>query len=120
MVDDDEAVRGSMERVLRSAGYRVVLYSDGADLIVSLRSASPACVLLDLEMPWATGLDVLSHLARQRVRIPAIIVTGRDTQYTRRRAAIGGAAAYFTKPIDPSVLLTAIEAVIRKTGGEDS
>ena len=116
VVDDEEAVRRSMERVLRAAGYGVASFAGGAELIESLPSVRPSCVLLDLEMPGLSGLDVLSHLAKQPAAVPVIIVTGRDTPQTRQRAAVGGAATYFTKPVDTSALLEAIEAVIKNTG----
>jgi two-component system response regulator FixJ len=116
VVDDDEAVRRSMERVLRAAGYEVTAFAGGAAFLDSLRAAPPACVLLDLEMPPPAGLDVLFHLARQPARVPAIIVTGRDTPQSRRLATVGGAAAYFTKPVDVSSLLAAVKAAIGDPG----
>ena len=117
VVDDEPALRWSLERVLRAAGYGVRTFADGADFVDSLRSASPACVLLDLEMPGMGGLEVLSHLARQPIRVPAIVVTGRDTQQSRRRAAELG-AAFVTKPVDVADLLAAIAAAIGGAGGE--
>ena len=112
VVDDEEAVRRSMERVLRAAGYGVTTFADGADFVESLRSERPACVLLDLVMPRMGGRDVLCHLAGQAVRVPAIVVTGRHAQQARRLATLGAATAYFTKPVDAAALLAEIDATI--------
>jgi len=112
VVDDEDAVRRSTRRLLRAAGYGVTTFAGGAEFVEAFQSARPACVLLDLEMPGMNGLEVLSSLARQPVRVPVIIVTGRDTQESRRLAAGFDVAAYLEKPADASTLLAAIGAAI--------
>jgi FixJ family two-component response regulator len=114
VVDDEECVRRSIERLLRSVGYAVSAFAEGAAFVASLESGRPACVVLDLEMPPGMGgLEVLSHLARRPKRVPAIILTGRGTDLSRERATAGGAAAYFTKPFDAALLLAAVDAAIK-------
>jgi two-component system response regulator FixJ len=113
VVDDEEPVRRSVERLLRGAGYDVATFGSGAELLNWLNGARPACVLVDLHMPGMGGMEVLSHLARQPVPIPAIVVSGRASSPDRQMAADLGAVAFFAKPFDPSKLLDAAASVVK-------
>jgi two-component system response regulator FixJ len=112
VVDDEEPVRRSMERMLRAAGYDVRPFPGGAEFLDSLSRERPACVLLDQAMPGLSGRDVLASLSRLPAPVPAIVVSGHDTPGHRRSAAALGAAAFFAKPYDPNALLAAIAAVV--------
>jgi two-component system response regulator FixJ len=111
-VDDEQEVRRSMERLLRSAGYAVAVFATGGEFLESLATQRPACVLVDGELPDMYGWDVLDGLARLAPGVPAIVVTGHDTPVYRGAAAAHGAAAFFPKPYDPAALLAAIETAI--------
>ena len=112
VVDDEAALRRSMERLLRSAGYGVALFAGGAEFFDSLERERPACVLVDGNMPGMDGREVLSRMSRLAVRMPVIVVSGRDSEEDRRAAADLGAVAFFAKPYDPDALLRAIAAVV--------
>ena len=115
VVDDEEPVRRSMERLLRAAGYRVALFAGGLEFLDSLEREHPACVLLDGSMPGLDGRAVLSRLARRVPRVPAIVVSGHSSAEDRRAAAALGAVAFFAKPYDPEALLKAIAAAVTAT-----
>ncbi|MEW6037638.1 MAG: response regulator [Pseudomonadota bacterium] len=114
IVDDEEAVCKALRRLMRSAGYVVETYNSGADFLESLDSDLPLCVILDLHMPGTTGFDVLDRLASEGMRIPAIVVTGHDSEDAQSRVLATG-AAYLRKPVDDRSLLDAITSLQRRT-----
>jgi two-component system, LuxR family, response regulator FixJ len=113
IVDDEECVRRSMERLLRMSGYDVASFAGGAEFLDWLKGARPACVLVDRNMPGMDGREVLSRLP---AGIPAILVSGHATAADRDVAGRCGAVAFFEKPFDPAQLLTTIAAVIAAPG----
>jgi FixJ family two-component response regulator len=75
-----------------------------------LPSGIPECLIVDLQMPEMTGLDLQYHLARSGIRIPTIIITAHDEVSSRRRCESAGAFAYLLKPLHGSTLIAAIDA----------
>jgi len=112
VVDDEEAVRKALQRLLRSVGMAVETFPSGAEFLDAMRTREPDCVVLDLHMPGVNGFDVQARLAESGKRVPVVVITGHDTVETQARVMIGGAAAYLLKPIDEQVLLDAIAAAI--------
>ena len=76
VVDDDAAVRRSLERLLDTAGFRVVSYDSSSAFLEAARGLSAGCVLLDIQMPGVDGLEVQARLNRLGVRLPVIVMTG--------------------------------------------
>ena len=114
MVDDEEAVRRALRRLLNSAGYEVDVYENGNDLLESLGKKRPACVVLDLHMPRIDGFAVLDALLGQTPRVPVLVMTGHDSLDARKRVGVMGVAGYFRKPVDGQLLINAIQdAVVR-------
>jgi FixJ family two-component response regulator len=108
IVDDDPAVGKGLERLMRAAGLRPVVFSSGEDLLAVLRDDRPCCVLLDITMPGLSGLDVLG---RAEPDLPVIAISARDDEHTRRRARQLGACFFLRKPVDEQALLDVIEWV---------
>ena len=116
IVDDDPAVRRSLERLLYSAGYAHVAYQSAREFL-EVASAIPAgCVLLDIKMPDIDGLEVLARLNRLRIALPVIVITGHGDIPTAVRAMKEGAADFIEKPFDDERLLAAIESVFGVSG----
>ena len=113
VVDDEESIRRALERLLRSAGFAVETFASGADFLRSVLDHCPACVVLDLHMPDLSGLDVQLFLARDRVPVPVIMVTGHETPEARARLMARGATACLRKPVDDKLLFAAIDEAIR-------
>jgi FixJ family two-component response regulator len=109
VVDDEEAVRRALRRLLNSAGYDVDVYENGDDLLGSLGKRRPACVVLDLHMPRIDGFAVLSALSREKQKVPVLVMTGHDTPEARKRVTEVGVAGYFRKPVDGQQLINAIQ-----------
>ena len=114
VVDDDEAVRNSLEALLQSAGLRVVLYGSGLEFLEGYETCGQGCVLLDLEMPALSGLAVLEVLAAERRAIPAIVMTGHACAATQRRAMEAGALTVLKKPLHAQSLLDTIRTALRR------
>jgi FixJ family two-component response regulator len=118
VVDDEEAVRMALRRLLRSANLNVETFSSGAEFLESVKGHQPDCVVLDLHMPQVGGFAVQARLAEAGLRLPTVVITGHDSDETRERALAGGAAAYLRKPVDDQALLDAITEAVRSAGGQ--
>jgi FixJ family two-component response regulator len=112
IVDDEEAVRKALMRLMRSAGLEAVMFSSGAEFLESLVTRRPDCVVLDLHMPGMSGFEVQARLAESGDALPVIIITAHDSTEARERALAAHARAYFRKPLDDRALLDAIAAAV--------
>jgi FixJ family two-component response regulator len=120
VVDDEEAVRIALRRLLRSASISAETFSSGAEFFESMKEHQPDCVVLDLHMPQVDGFAVQARLAETGSRVPVIIITGHDSTESRERALAGGAAAYLRKPVDDQALLGAIQQAVTQTAAKAS
>ena len=121
IVDDDDSVRRSLSRLLRSAGYDVRAFSTIGELLASEQLHRASCVIADVRMPGGSGLELPDKLRARGVSIPVLIVTAHDTEEMRTEARRAGVSAYFRKPVDDQALIDAIEwAVSRKTAVRDN
>jgi two-component system response regulator FixJ len=112
VVDDDSAIRRSLERLLDAADFRVTSYA-APRLFLDAAAGLPAgCVLLDLRMPDMNGLEVLSELARINRELPVIMMTGQGDVSSAVRAMKAGAADFLEKPFGDEILLSAIEGAL--------
>jgi FixJ family two-component response regulator len=111
-VDDDLSVRKALERLLRAAGFDVVIFASAHELFYFLETHHIGCLVLDLHMPGMNGLEVQRRLSQCGYRVPVIVVTGHDEPQSRSQCLSAGAAAYFAKPLDDKALLGAIEAAM--------
>jgi two-component system, LuxR family, response regulator FixJ len=116
VVDDDAAVRRSLERLLDAAGFHVVSYQSPTAFLNSGSGLSAGCVLLDIRMPGVDGLEVQSRLNRLRVNLPVIVMTGHGDVPSAVRAMKAGAVDFLEKPFDDETLLNAIGGAFAKAG----
>jgi FixJ family two-component response regulator len=119
VVDDEESVGKALNRLLRSAGLNAKTFTSGAEFLKSLRTQTPDCVVLDLQMPKVDGFEVQSQLAQTGLRAPVVVITGCDAPESRERATQGGMAAYLHKPVDGQVLLDAIAIAMAIAGADE-
>jgi len=112
IVDDDEAVRDSLQAMLESEGMDVEAYADGGEFLEVLDPEKIGCLLLDLNMPKVSGQDVLEDLARRGMEIPVIVITGVSDERLRSRALAAGAKTLLEKPLEHGQLLDTINQVI--------
>ena len=112
VVDDEESVRKSLRRLLVASELDATVYASGQEFLDSLGARQPDCLVLDLQMPGLTGLEVQRALAGARVRFPTIIITAHDEPETRARCLAAGAVAYLCKPLHDELLLDAITTAV--------
>lgn len=112
VIDDEDAVRTALRRLLQSAGMEVETFSGGGEFLTSLDTHLPDCAVLDLQMPDVTGADVLARLATMRANVPVVVITGQDSSDAENQARRGGAFAFLRKPVMDHVLLGAISDAI--------
>jgi FixJ family two-component response regulator len=115
IVDDDESVCRALRRLLVASGLKARTFPSGEAFLQSLVSERPDCVVLDLQMPGLSGMDVLKELARTGADLPVIVITGYDEPRMRLRCLKAGALAYLPKPLDDVALLQAISNSIHRS-----
>lgn len=108
VIDDDESVRKSFQRLLRSANLEVETFSSVEEFFSGQRQGDNACIIVDLRMPGSTGFDLQRELRSRGIRMPVIVISASDDVQTREQARRLGAAAFFRKPVDDQALLDAI------------
>jgi two-component system, LuxR family, response regulator FixJ len=116
VVDDDAAVRRSLERLLEAAGFHVVSYQSPTAFLNAASGLTAGCVLLDIRMPGVDGLEVQARLNRLRVNLPVIGMTGHGDVPSAVRAMKAGAVDFLEKPFDDETLLNAIGGAFAKAG----
>jgi two-component system, LuxR family, response regulator FixJ len=112
VVDDDAAVRLSLERLLGSMGFATVSYTTAIAFLLEAQHLLGGCVLLDVKMPGISGLEVLARLRAIGFVPPIIVITGQGDIQTAVLAMKAGAFDFLEKPYEDEVLLAAIEAAL--------
>jgi FixJ family two-component response regulator len=109
VVDDDPVVREALSTLLRATGKNVRLFACGADFLAVERDDTPACLILDLEMPDMNGLDVQRMVS---ATIPIVFISSRCDVESTVKAMKGGASDFLTKPVHGARLLAAVEEAL--------
>jgi two-component system response regulator MprA len=118
IVDDEPAVRESVERVLRVEGFTVELAVDGRDAMRRVAQTRPDAVLLDVLMPGLDGIEVCRRLRDTGDRTPVLMLTARDGVSDRVAGLEAGADDYLPKPFALDELLARLRALLRRSGWE--
>jgi two-component system response regulator FixJ len=112
VVDDDDAVRQSLEFLLRSAKFNVKVYDSAVTFLQSLPTLEPGCVVTDVRMPEMSGIDLLRRLKDLHIDLPVIVITGHGDVPLAVEAMKAGAADFIEKPFDDQVLLDALHTAL--------
>ncbi len=109
VIEDDVSVRESLANLFRSIGLDVQLFSSGPEFLAAGRPDSPTCLVLDVRLPDASGLDVQRELAAADIRVPIIFITGHGDIHMSVQAMKGGAIEFLTKPFREQDLIDAVQ-----------
>jgi FixJ family two-component response regulator len=112
IVDDDDSLRGAMERLLNAAGRAVRTYASAGEFLLDPPADAPGCLLLDVHLPGPSGLDLQEALQRHRIALPVIFLTGHGDLQTGVRAMKAGAVDFLTKPVERDVLFGAVDRAL--------
>jgi FixJ family two-component response regulator len=116
IVDDDESVCRAMKRLVRSLGMEANAFASGREfieLIETMPSFQPDCVILDVQMPEMNGLEVQERLASSGNRLPVIFITAHDEAGVRDRALAAGAVAFLRKPFNDELFITTLRLALK-------
>lgn len=113
VVDDDDSVGRAIKRLLHSAGIGADTFSSGddfLDMLSSMPSYRPGCVILDIQMPGMNGLETQRRLGGSGM--PVILITAYDDVGVRAQALASGAVAYLRKPFNDSILIKTVQTAL--------
>jgi FixJ family two-component response regulator len=113
IVDDDASVRRSLDRLIRSFGYRTQVFGSADEFLASTAPDRAACLLLDVRMPGTDGLTLQRRLVERGTRIPVVFITALATGEEERRAWSAGAVSFLRKPLDQATLRHALDQSFR-------
>ena len=114
VVDDDEAVRKAVSRLLRSAGIAAVVFASPREFLAQYNPATPGCLVLDMAMPDLDGLQLQTALTEKGCILPIIFLTGHGDVSKSVQAMKQGAFDFLSKPVKDKDLLTAVRAAIER------
>jgi FixJ family two-component response regulator len=112
IVDDDKSVRDSISSLLRSAGYKTMVFESAEAFLDADGAVEPDCLVLDVRMPGLSGLQLQSQLRDMGRQTPVIFVSAHNDSQVQTTAFHQGAAAFLGKPFSDEVLLGAIHSAI--------
>jgi len=114
IVDDDPSVREGLSRLMRSVGLRVETFASAKELLDRSRTEPPSCLVLDLELPGLSGLDLQKRMAEVELEIPIVFLTGHGDIPASVQAMKAGAVEFLSKPVEEQALLKAVREAIER------
>ena len=114
IVDDDPSVRQGLARLIRSLGWRAEAFASAQEFLDRPYAEAPSCLVLDLQLPDLSGLDLQKRLAEIGLETPIVFLTGHGDIPATVQAMKAGAIEFLTKPVDEEDLLRAIQEAIER------
>jgi FixJ family two-component response regulator len=112
VVDDDQAMRHSLQWLIESVGLRVRTFGSAEEFLQTYYPGQAGCLLLDVRMPGMSGLDLQAYLARREISLPVIVITGHGDVPMAVKAMQSGARDFIEKPFKDDDLLASIRAAL--------
>jgi FixJ family two-component response regulator len=113
IVDDDDAVRNSLDDLIRSIGFQTQGFPSAEAFLSSHQARDTTCLILDVRMPGMNGLDLQRQMVAADWRIPIIFITSHADDGARARALEAGAVDFLYKPFREEELVNAIDAALK-------
>jgi FixJ family two-component response regulator len=117
VIDDDASVRTALRRLLQAAGYAVQTSASAEEFLGRPEQGRLACLVLDAQLPGASGLDLMRSLAAAGCPPPIVFITGHADQASAARALAGDAADVLLKPFDGQALVDAVSRATARGRG---
>jgi DNA-binding NtrC family response regulator len=118
IIDDDPAIREALSALVRSRGLTVEAFTSADEYLQRDSASAPACLIVDVDMPGRSGLELQEELARMDVAVPLIFLTGYGTVPMSVQAMKAGAVEFLLKPLDGDRLLAAISQAVAREAAE--
>jgi len=119
VVEDDPEIRAALERILKYEGYGVLSANDGAAGLEMVKEHRPDLVVLDVMMPFVSGLEVCRQMRSKGDKTPILMLTAREESEDRVEGLDAGADDYMAKPFDLPEMLARIRALLRRSSNHD-
>ena len=117
IVDDDESVRLAIKSLLNSMGLTAHLFASAEDFLQSPHVIDTSCLILDVQMPNMSGIELQRHLISQGVRTPIIFITAFPEDRIRTKLLNAGAVCFLSKPFDEQILLECLDKALKRDRG---
>ncbi len=114
IVDDDPSAREGLQSLIESAGWRTETFASAQEFLARPGAEAPSCLVLDLQLPGLSGLDLQKRMAEVGPGIPIVFLTGHGNIPASVQAMKAGAVEFLTKPFDEQQLLQAIQEAIER------
>ena len=114
IIDDDDSVRGTLQELLRSAGFPSRGFDSAEAFLTSGNQQETACLITDIRMPGMSGLELQARLNAEHCRIPTIFITAHGDEEMRFKALREGAVEFLPKPFDDEVLIESVRAALER------
>jgi CheY-like chemotaxis protein len=112
IVDDDAAVRDSLQVMLEAVGYQTRIWVSGVALLQALGRLEPGCIILDVRMPEIDGLTLIGQLRARNIKLPIIVITGHGDVPMAVQAMTAGAVDFIEKPFSKDVIVESIRRAL--------
>ena len=112
IVDDEQAMRDGLRLLVKSVGMQTACFANAQDFLDSYRASQPGCLVLDVRMPGMSGTELQEELARRKIDLPIIFLTGHGDVSMSVRAMKTGAVDFLEKPPNDQVLLDTIQRAV--------
>ena len=112
VVDDDPALRTSLETLLGTAGLQAETFASGREFFDAYAPNRPGCLVLDLRLRGESGMEVMDRLRAEHASLPVIVLTAHGDVPTSVHALKGGAIDFLEKPVRPTVLIARIREAL--------
>ena len=114
IVDDDISIRKSLHRLVRSAGLEVLAFASAEEFLKSARPRKADCLILDVQLPGMSGIELLHHLKTNKYKVPVIFITAHESdEHARSEAASDWTVGFLIKPFGGDELLDAVNAALK-------
>jgi FixJ family two-component response regulator len=112
IIDDDESMRLALVGLIRSLGYEARGFASAHEFLDGGQESSVSCLIVDIQLPGMTGIELMELLRSKKNRVPVIVITARNEPGLEERAAASGAIGYLKKPFPPQTLVDCIETAL--------